>query len=283
MSNAEQIAYWNGEAGQRWAAFDATMERLLRPISEALMTHAAVGASRSALDIGCGGGSQTLLLARQLGTGSRILGVDISQPLLAVARQKVAGPSGDRAAIDFLHADAATHDFAGCSFDLLFSRFGVMFFDDPVAAFGNLRSALQTGGRLAFTCWQPPGENAWTALPLRAAQRHLPPLEPQDPHAPGPFAFADPARVRDILQRSGFAGIEVTPLRLTLRFGEAPTLAESVRQLVQIGPIARLLAEQDAATLAQVLAAVEEDVAPHYADGALNLAGAIWMVTARAG
>ena len=134
MTNQEQIQYWNGDAGKRWAQEDDTMAQLLRPITEALIAYAKFDGSRSALDIGCGGGSQSVMLADELGEGARVTGVDISQPMLAVAKDKAAAPAHGRASMDFVQADAATHNFAAGEFDLIFSRFGVMFFDDPVSA-----------------------------------------------------------------------------------------------------------------------------------------------------
>jgi SAM-dependent methyltransferase len=282
MGNAEQIEYWNGEAGKRWAREDSTMARLLAPISEALLDHAAVEGCRNALDIGCGGGSQSLLLARRLGAGASVLGVDVSEPMLEVARTRCADAGANTAQLGFVQADAAAHDFAPASFDLLFSRFGVMFFDDPIAAFTNLREALQAQGRLAFCCWQGLQYNDWTHIPLQAALAHVPPPERVHPHAPGPFAFADPRRIDDILRTSGFSNIDVQPFATTLQFGEAPDLQHSVRELAMIGPVSRLLAGQPPEVLARVLASIEEAVAPSYQQGALALPGAIWLVTATA-
>ena len=143
MTNAEQIEYWNGDAGKRWAQEDDTMARLLHPVSEALLEHAAVEGCQNALDVGCGGGSQSLMLAQKLGPGAQVLGVDISEPMLQVARGKAAEADPARADISFLQADAATYDFGSQEFDLVFSRFGVMFFDDPVGAFRNLHKLHQ--------------------------------------------------------------------------------------------------------------------------------------------
>lgn len=282
MSNADQIEYWNGDAGKRWAQQDSTMERLLQPVTEALLLHAGVEGCSSALDVGCGGGSQSMMLARRLGAGAKVLGVDISEPMLQVARSKIGDVSADWAQLDFLQADAATEVFPRDSFDLLFSRFGVMFFGDPVAAFSNLRSAMRSGGQLAFCCWQALKNNDWTWIPLQAALRHLPPPAPPVPNAPGPFAFADPERVRAILGESGFADIAVTPHSRTMRFSEAPTLRESVQELAKVGPIGSLLTDQDGPVLEKVLGAMEEVLNPYYRDGALHLPAAIWMVTARA-
>ncbi len=280
MSNEEQVKYWNGEAGKRWAQQDSTMERLLRPITEVLLAHAKVEGCTSAIDVGCGCGSQSMMLAEQLGPDANVLGVDISEPMLQIAIEKTQTQTASRAQVEFMHADASVHNFATDSFDLLFSRFGVMFFDDPVAAFSNLRAAMQTPGRLAFCCWQAMKENDWTWIPLRAALQHLPPPEPPAPHAPGPFAFADGERLRAILADSGFSDINVVSQRMTMRFSEAPTLAESVRELAKIGPIASLLVDKDEAVLDKIFNSMEETLAPYYKDGALNLPVAIWLVTA---
>jgi SAM-dependent methyltransferase len=282
MSNAEQIKYWNGDAGKRWAQEDDTMAQLLRSISEALVAHAQIGACRTALDIGCGGGSQSVMLAEELGAGARVVGVDISQPMLAVARDKAAVAGAELADMDFLQADAATHAFSPAEFDLVFSRFGVMFFDDPVSAFRNIHQALQTDGRLAFCCWQPVKANDWTRLPLQAALQHVPAPAPADPDAPGPFAFSDPERVRSILQDSGFHEVVIEPYSTALRFGRASSLSQSVRELAMIGPVSRLLVDQDQSVLERVFEAMEEVLSPHYEEGALSLTGAVWFVTAKA-
>ncbi len=280
MDNNEQIKYWNGEGGERWAQRDDTMARLLHPVAEALLDHAGVPRAVDALDIGCGGGSQSLLLAQRIGSQGSVLGVDISAPLLAVARNKLAALPEDSARVDFLQADAASHPFSGDSFDLLFSRFGVMFFDDPKAAFTNLRGALRSSGRLAFCCWQALRDNDWTRIPLQTALQFLPAPEAPAPNAPGPFAFADPDYIRDILHTAGYHNVQVTPHITTIRFGEAHSLRDSVRETATIGPVSSLLTGQDPALLEQVFSALEESLAPYYSGGALNLPGAIWFVTA---
>ncbi len=282
MRNAEQLEYWNGEAGRRWARDDETMARLLRPICEALLDHAALEGCRNALDIGCGGGSQSIMLAQRLGESARVLGVDISEPMLEVARRNARAPAQGRGALEFLQADAATHDFGPASFDLLFSRFGVMFFDEPTAAFANLRRALQPGARLAFCCWQPMKSNEWVRIPLQAALQHLPPPEPPPPGAPGPFAFADPARVEAILGGAGFTQVALQPFVTTLRTSQAGELAEAARELAQIGPLARLLTGQPEAVLDTVFPAIEAALQPYFQPGALDMQCAVWLVTAAA-
>lgn len=281
MSNDDQIAYWNGEAGQRWALEDDTMARMLHPVCKALLAHADIAACSDAIDVGCGGGSQSIMLAASLQAGASVLGVDISEPMLEVARARPAAEGG--ASVEFLCADASTHTFAPDSFDLLFSRFGVMFFDDPVAAFSNMRGAMRSQGQLAFACWQPLKVNDWARVPVQAALQHMPAPQRGDPHAPGPFAFADPERVTTILAASGFDAIAIESFTPTLRLSEAPTLAEATRNLAKIGPVSRLLADQEPAVLEKVLAAMETALEPHYQAGALELPGAVWFVTARAG
>ena len=280
MTNAEQIEYWNGDGGRRWAQEDDTMARLLHPVSEALLDHANLEGCHSALDVGCGGGSQSLMLAQKLGPDAQVLGVDISEPMLQVARVKAAEPDPACADISFLQADASTYDFGTPDFDLVFSRFGVMFFDDPVGAFSNLRKFLRPQARLAFCCWQAMQDNDWTRIPLQAALQHVPPPEKPDPQAPGPFAFADPQRVQDILQASGFSDIAVEPFTRDIRFGESSTLGASVRQLAMIGPVSSLLIGQEPEVMERVFSTMEDMLAPYYRDGALNLPAAIWFVTA---
>jgi SAM-dependent methyltransferase len=283
MANAEQIEYWNGEGGLRWAQEDARMARLLHPIAEALLDHIRPTHGATALDIGCGGGSQSVLLAERLGGTGRVIGVDISGPLLEVARAKITQGFPEYADLSFLQADAANHRFEPDSVDLLFSRFGVMFFDDPVAAFSNLRSALRGDGRVGFCCWQAPKDNAWAALPIQAALQHVPAPPKPDPHAPGPFAFADPERVRGILTDSGFAGVELKPFNIDMLFGDRDSLRENVVELLGIGPVARLLADASPETRAAVVDSVVEALEPFYTDGALRMPASVWLVTAVAG
>lgn len=283
MSNEEQIAYWNGEAGRKWAEKDQMMASMLGPIARDLLAHCEPGEARAVLDIGCGGGSETLLLAERLEAGARVLGVDVSAPLLDVARQRLAAAGELAVTVDFLRADAASHAFEPDAWDFLFSRFGVMFFDNPVAAFANLRAALAPGGRLAFCCWQRLEDNPWTLVPLRAALEHLPPPEPPAPGAPGPFAFADRERIGRVLRDAGFADISIQHQDVTMSWGSGGELAQTTRELLNIGPVGRLLADRDESMRGRVYASAAEALAPYYADGRLSLPGATWFVTARRG
>lgn len=280
MNNAEQLAYWNGEAGRKWADNDAMMAQMLAPVARGLLQHANVEGAQRALDVGCGGGSETLMLAEHLGPQASVLGVDISAPLLAVARQSALTAGANGKQVDFLEADASTHAFPHESFDLLFSRFGVMFFDDPTAAFTNLHRALQPGAKLAFSCWQPLQENLWAMIPLKAAFQHLPRPEPAPPNAPGPFAFADADYTRSVLAGAGFSAIATTAHEVTMAWGREDDLATTARDMLNMGPVSRLLQDCDQATRDAVHASAIEAMAPWFSDGKIRMPGAVWLVTA---
>ncbi len=281
--NAEQIEYWNGEAGATWSERDGEMDAMLRPLGEAVIDRAGLTAGEKVLDIGCGCGATSALLAERVGPGGCVLGVDISAPMLERAREKLATlPPDTRQVLAFEQADAATFKFAPAHFDLLYSRFGVMFFDDPTAAFANMRTALKPGGRVALLCWGPLEENQWIKVPMGAAMAHLPPPEPVDPRAPGPFAFADADYLTGILDAAGFTGIDLEPFKPTLQFGRNKSVEETAGFFLDIGPTARALAGQ-ADTLRQtVREAIVAAISPHFVDGVLELAGRCWIATARA-
>lgn len=272
--NQQQIDYWNGQAGQTWAEAQQRLDTLLSPISSALLEGAAVQPGMRVIDVGCGCGDTSLALAA---AGAAVWGIDISEPMLARAKSRGAGVKQ----LAFARTDAATQAFTP-DHDLLFSRFGVMFFVDPVAAFSNLRTALKPQGRLHFACWQAPRLNPWMAIAGKAVQPYL--TEPggeADPRAPGPFAFADPDYVRGILQQSGFADIRFDSLTPTLHL--ADTLDDGVRFLQEVGPLSRVIGELDAQAREQALAAARAALAEHLTDAGLDLGAACWLVSGRAG
>lgn len=282
MSNEEQIAHWNGKAGKDWALRDAQMSRLLAPFSDALVDHANMQGAKAALDIGCGSGSQTLAVARHLGPDARVLGVDISAPLLEVAEGRLRSDEHAAEHVRFLRADASSHHFGLNTCDLLFSRFGVMFFDDPAVAFTHLRGASTVGGRLVFCCWQALADNDFVALPLEAAMSVLPPLPRPEPNAPGPFAFADADYLEGLLAKAGWTSIGIEAQRVPMRWaGEG--LSNTVQEMVNAGPIGGLLAETSDVDRAAIYATSEKLLAPFYHDHALQLESAVWMVTAQNG
>ncbi|MFT4766994.1 MAG: SAM-dependent methyltransferase [Glaciecola sp.] len=280
MNNDEQIAYWNGDAGRKWAQRDALMSRMLAPVAEALMDHANIEDAKSALDVGCGGGSETLMLAARLEPHAEVLGVDVSAPLLEVARQELASLGDAGKGVNFVEADASCHDFGDQKFDLLFSRFGVMFFEDATEAFTHLRSAMQPRGRLAFACWQSLANNPWTALPLKAALSVLPSPPPPKPRSPGPFAFAESEYITSLLGDAGWNDIVVTPHTISMDWEDSGGFEATAREMVNTGPVGRFLADVDSITRDAVHAAAAEVLAPYFQNNSLSLPGAVWLVTA---
>jgi SAM-dependent methyltransferase len=276
--NADQIAYWNGPSGQRWADRDAAQEVLLRPIAEILIDNAKPKPGERVLDVGCGAGATTVALAKAVVPGGFALGVDVSGPMLARARE-VAPKS---LPLDFALADATVYPFDPGSFDLLASRFGVMFFADPVASFTNLRRALKPSGRLAFICWREPRENPWMMAPLMAVYKHVPKMPPVGPEDPGPFAFASEERVMRILNGAGFVDVAIEPQNLAMDIAIGRGLDAAVDGALQIGPASRALQGHPPETYEAAKASIREALAPFLKGQAVTLPGAIWIVTAKA-
>jgi ubiquinone/menaquinone biosynthesis C-methylase UbiE len=226
--NAEQIAEWNGAQGRTWAESMLETGRVVSPFGAAAMTAAAAQQGERVIDIGCGCGDTALELARQVGASGSVLGVDVSAPMLVVARSRGAEAGLDR--LSFRDADASTAELpSGC--DLLYSRFGVMFFARPELAFAHLRGALRPGGRCVFVCWRAPRDNPWAMAPLAAARAALGiTAVPADPLAPGPFAFADDVRLRAILADAGFAAIDLRRFDAPVELGASARVAARGRR-----------------------------------------------------
>jgi ubiquinone/menaquinone biosynthesis C-methylase UbiE len=276
--NADQIAYWNGPSGQRWADGDARQEALLRPIAEILINRARPMAGERVLDVGCGAGSTTIAFARAVAPGGFALGLDVSGPMLARARE--VAPKD--LPLDFVLADATVHSFEPASFDLVASRFGVMFFADPVASFTNLRRALKPTGRLAFACWREPRENPWAMTPLMAVYNHVPKMPPVGPEDPGPFAFALEERVTRILKGAGFTDVATQPHDLAMDIAVGRGLEAAVDGALQIGPASRALQGHPPETYEAAKGSIREALRPFLRGQSVLLGGAIWIVTAKA-
>lgn len=274
--NAGQVAYWNGSAGERWRARQHDQDTLLAPVTDALLQRAAPAAGEVVLDIGCGCGATSIELARRIVPRGRVLGVDVSAPMLERARERVS----PGLPIELINADATAYRFAPAAADLLFSRFGVMFFAEPGKSFANMRSGLRRGGRLAFACWQEPRKNPWLMLPLEEACRHVPRPPASGPEEPGAFAFADQGRVRGILEGAGFhrVALEAVDLRLDMGFGRG--LDAAVEGAIGMGPAARALEGQPAELRAAAAESIRAALKRYQAGNVVALPGAIWIVTA---
>jgi SAM-dependent methyltransferase len=276
IPNLEEIAYWNEEAGSRWVALQERIDRAFAPFSAAALASAAPKSGEAVLDIGCGCGATVLDLAGAVGSSGAVLGIDISRTMLAHAEQRTKAHS--LPAARFIVADASTHAFDENSIDLAFSRFGVMFFDDPIAALANVRRSLRPNGRFVFVCWRDLAANPWFHVPVEAVRPHVPRQPKLDPEAPGPLAFADPDRLRGILQQAGFGDVNIDALDAKLLFGSR---ASATELLSQVGPATRLLAGADERARAHAVRALDEALSAHEADGDVTLGAGVWIVVAQ--
>jgi SAM-dependent methyltransferase len=257
-----------------WAEVRELLELQLAPLGRRALGALAPYPGESVLDIGCGGGETALDLAQAVAPDGTVVGIDMSAGVLAFAQRAAKGCERVR----FVQADAQVFPFEPASFDAAFSRFGVMFFADPTAAFVNIRRGLRPNGRLAFVCWRAMEENPLDIVPLRAASAHLPPQPPHDPGAPGPFAFANPDHVRGILERAGFGEIEITAHNEQVGSGDLDaTLAVCSR----VGALGKILRENPELR-AETLPAVRSALAAHDGPDGVRLNAATWVVTARA-
>ena len=274
-ANADQIAYWNDVAGAKWVRNQARLDRLMAPLTEALLQAAAPRRGERALDVGCGCGDLSLRLATALGRHGHLAAIDVSRPMLAHAAARESAPSaGDRAPIDWIEADASRHGFAP-SADLVASRFGIMFFDDPSGAFANLRRALAPGGRCAFVAWRGRAEVEWMQRPLEwlAPVLQIPDFSDGEP---GPFGLADAARTRLVLEGAGFTGVTADKLDSALVVGA--DLDDAVAMLSETGPAAGTSREAEPAVQAEARRLLRLHLADHVsADGAVRLRAACWI------
>lgn len=276
VKNADQVAYWNGRAGERWTSQQSMQDRVFTPVSQLLIDHARPKQGERIIDIGCGCGATTIELAARVGGSGQALGVDISAQMLARAREM----APQNAALEFVQADATTYPFEPGAADLLVSRFGVMFFAEPARSFANMRKGLRKGGRLTFICWRTPKENPWLILPLQAVYAHVPKLPPVGPEDPGPFAFASAPRVEQILLDAGFADVRMEPHDLSLDIAAGGGLEAGVQTAVEIGPANRALEDAAPEVRAAATVSIRKALAPFVRDEGVWLPASVWIVTA---
>jgi len=279
QANQEQVRFWNEQGGPRWVKLQHQLDAQIDQLGLFAMQRAAVQPGEHVIDVGCGCGQASLELAERVGPEGTVLGVDISAPMLARARDRQSELNHKNLA--FVEADAQTSRFEPDRFDLVFSRFGVMFFENPAAAFANLHTAVSPGGRVCFVCWQALDKNEWARVPFAAATRHVPIMTPALPDAPGPFAFANPERVANVLKTAGFTRVKLEPHKAQLTMGAATTVDEAVDFTLEIGPISRLLAEVSADIRSRVREDLRTVLAPYAKHNEVRLGGAAWIVTAR--
>jgi SAM-dependent methyltransferase len=271
--DVDQTTLWNGPAGQAWIEAQAPLDEMFRPFELRLVGEAADLQARRVLDVGCGTGATTLAIARRCGAESRCVGVDLSHPMIGVARARAAR---EHSLAEFLVADAGTGDLGEGTFDLVVSRFGVMFFEDPVRAFANLRRATRAGGALRCITWRAAAENPFMTAAERAAAPLLPSLPPRRPDGPGQFALADAARVRQILAAAGWQHVDLQPYDVECVFPER----NLVPYLSKLGPVGMVLRDADEHTRQRIVATVRTAFDPWVRGAEVRFTAACWMLAA---
>jgi len=271
----EQAQLWNGPAGRAWVELQAVLDDMLKPFGDVIVEAALATAPSSLLDVGCGAGATTLEAARRLGAKGQCIGVDISEPLIAMARSRA---ERENVPAMFIRADAQNHDFEQSSFDMIISRFGVMFFEDPIRAFANLRRAARGDAELRLVVWRSAVENPFMTTAERAAAPLLPNIPARPPDAPGQFAFADQHRVRAILEESGWSGIDIRPMDLVCAFPKE----NLIDYFTRLGPVGRVLQNADDRTRAHVVATVRTAFDPYVQGAKVRFDAACWLVGASA-
>jgi SAM-dependent methyltransferase len=273
--NADMLAFWNGKGGHTWVARQEHTDITLTPVTDALLTFAAPRAGERVVDIGCGCGAPTLEFARAVGPSGRVVGLDISGPMLAEAERRAS--AAGIANVDWLQLDPATAALE--EYDLLTSAFGVTFFGDRVAAFTNMRHGAAPYARMALVCWRTLAENPWMSVPMTAVAQHLPPRPKPVPNAPGMLAFADPEHVTEVFTAAGWAPPSFEKLDMDLDIAAGRGLEEAVVQSTEIGAVNSWLRNQPAEVVSSAVASLRETLAP-YADGAsVRLPGAMWLIS----
>jgi ubiquinone/menaquinone biosynthesis C-methylase UbiE len=277
--NAREVQYWNSAQTRIWADDYEVIDRLFAGLTRVALDHAAPKLGERVIDIGCGSGTTVLELAARVGQSGYVLGADVSKPSVEKARERIAAAGVQQAEITL--CDVSTHTFPANSFDLVFSRFGVMFFADPVAAFANIHQAMKSDGRLAVAVFRTPQENKWATAALAAVRHLLPPITPPGPEDPGQFSWADAARVHRILETAGFQDISLTPHDPEMPLAGRGGAAEAASFMSRVGPVVRAMSDASEQRRKEVRAALEAFFKIHEGPQGIVLPGAIWVVTAR--
>jgi len=279
-ANSAQIAHWNSAQMRNWAHKHAVMDDFFQEITARLLAFAAPRPGEHAIDIGCGSGTTVLALGDAVGPAGQVLGVDVAATSVERASERITAAGLAQSSV--VQADATEFPFSPRSFDLGFSRFGVMFFADPAASFGHIRKALKPGGRLALAVFRTAAENVWASGPPVAIADLVPPSAPAGPEAPGQFSWADPMRVRRILAQAGFGDIGLEPLDIGMRFARRGEPEQAMVLSRVVGPVSRALAAADPALRPQIEARVTDWFAEREGPEGIVLPAALWLVSARA-
>jgi SAM-dependent methyltransferase len=275
MANADMVEYWNGRPADFWVTEAEHFDTMLAPFGRRLLTAAVLTPGERVLDVGCGNGAISLEAARTVGPGGWVTGLDLSAPMLRVARRRAEEQGFD---VDFVQGDAQTASFDE-PFDVVLSRFGVMFFDEPEVAFDNLAKATRPGARLCFVCWQEMFANEWIAVPAMAMVAHVGIPELPEPGAPGPFALADAQSTRGLLESAGWSEVTIEDHRDGMHMGRDPEDVVAFMLSDEMGR--RLVEAKDPEAVQAGTEATLEALRPYVTPEGVVLGGAYWLVTAR--
>lgn len=274
-NNQQQSEFWNGATGQRWVTFSDRLDAMLEPFADLILEASNINPEETVLDIGCGGGALSLLAAQ---TAESVLGVDISKPLVSLAEARAKGVE----LTNFHREDAAIISLQEKR-DVVISRFGVMFFSDPVGAFANIRKQVKPDGRMVFACWQSPMKNLWAKAPLEAAMPFFKdPPPPPEPNAPGPFAFADSEYLTDTLKNAGWKTVELTDWTGEIRLpGE--DAEDTAAFMMEMGPLSKIMKDQDLDEKRVQSALIEKLSQAANDEGTVDMPASVWIVKAGLG
>jgi SAM-dependent methyltransferase len=274
-ANAEQRAYWNGEDSREWVESPQRYDEMLEPFGAQLVAAVRPTAGERVLDVGCGNGATTLMLAAELAPDGASVGVDLSAAMIATARERAAAARLDNAT--FVVADAQVDDLGG-PYDVAASRFGTMFFDDPDAACANVVAALTPHGRVSFVCWRPAAENEWVAVQARAVTAHAP-VPDLAGDGPGPFRYGDPARLVRALERAGLRDVAAEPHDVPILLGGRGSFEDTLTFVRNSAMVRRLLTDATPAQAAAALAGLDEVLRPYRTAEGVRLGAAAWIVS----
>ena len=275
IANTDQYDAWNGDSGRRWVADPDRRDRVIAAVGAVLLDAAGLRAGERVLDIGCGCGATTIAAAKSIGPQGEAIGIDLSEPMLAVARARAEGSQVKN--VRFLQADAQVHPLDGVAFDAAISRFGTMFFADPAAAFANIARALRPGGRLCIATWQPLVANEWLVIPGAVLLSFG--TMPDSAEGPGMFAQSDPEVIASTLTAAGFDAVDVTARSVPLTLGADSN--EAAQHLAETGPGRAVLETVPAADRPAALEAVRAVLVDHVTPAGVELDGAVWITSAR--